>query len=129
MIEKGLDPPEVFFNQPRIEECNAFYWEAFQDLSTERQIGMGIGPIPRSATMSYASESGLFGDAAEQFASIIRMVDVEYLRMINSVSPSKGGRAGKENKPVEVPINDTAGVKQLLLGLGARAKAKKDRMN
>lgn len=125
LIEKGRDPPDVFYTQPYIEEGNAFYWEAFHDLSTERQIGMGVGPIPRSAIKSYAYESGLFGDDAEQFATIIRMVDAEYLRMSNSMTGSKDNK----KKHTEIPVNDTQGVKQLLMGLGTRAKAKKDKLN
>ncbi len=125
LIENGRDPPDAYYTQPRIEDCNVFHWEAFHDLSTERQIGMGLGPIPRSSIMDYARESELFGDAAEQFAAIIRAVDTEYLRMANS-GVSKDT---KKKQHTEIPVTDTVGIKQLLMGLGARAKAKKGQSN
>lgn len=92
-----------------------FYWVAFNDLSSERQIGMGLGPIPRSAIMAYAAESGLYGDAAEHFAIIIRMVDVEYMRITNSTSKDS------QSSETTAQVDDVEGTKQVLSRLAARA--------
>lgn len=84
---------------------------------------MGLGPIPRSAIMSYADESGLWGDSADNFATIIRMVDTEYLRLSNSTDKDYP-------KHEEVAVTDVEGTKQVLNRLVARAgsvKKSKDR--
>jgi hypothetical protein len=113
LIEDGREPPPVFYQQPDIPAWNVFYWEAFGDLSTERQIGMGIGPIPRSSILAYAAEHDLLGDAAEHFLSIIRQIDNEYLRLANS-STSKSLQQ-------EVNVSDVEGSRQMMARLKARA--------
>lgn len=113
LIEAGREPHPAFYQQPEILPWNSFYWEAFHELSTERQIGMGLGPIPRSCIMAYAAEQDLLGDAAEHFLDIIRRVDVEYLQSANSSS--------KDQPDTGVSPNDTVGVGQVLERLKARA--------
>ena len=117
MIEGGKDPPAQFFDWPEIPECYEFYWVAFGDLSTERQIGMSLGPIPRSSMASYANESGLYGDAAEHFMSVLRAVDDAYLGIANAAPEDK-------NKPHMADINDVEGTKRVLDSLRSRAQAK-----
>jgi len=119
LVENGKDPPEAYFTEPAIEESNVFYWEAFYELSTERQIGMGIGPIPRSAVMAYAAEWGLVGDAVEHFANIIKLVDVEQMRISNSMSSSS------DKKGAEADISDVEGTKTVLNKLVSRANRSK----
>jgi hypothetical protein len=58
------------------------YWTAFNDLSTERQVGMGLGPIPIRATDWYAGRLMLTERETEAFVSIIRNVDVYYLNKV-----------------------------------------------
>jgi hypothetical protein len=70
--------------------------------------------------MSYAAESGFDVDASDQFAKIIRELDVEFLHSVNAVK-------GKDKLIEEVPITDVEGTKQLLARLGARASAGKKR--
>ena len=60
---------------------------------------MGLGPISRSAIMSYAAESGFGVDASDQFFKIIRELDVEFLHSANATQ-SKGKLIE------EVPITD-----------------------
>lgn len=48
---------------------------AFMELSTERQIGMDVGPIPRSEIQAYADRHGL-GDL---FVRQIRSIDTAYM--------------------------------------------------
>lgn len=57
-----------------------FYLKSFHDLSTERSIGMGLGPIPWSKIVEYADWYGLEPDVIEAFVDIIRTVDVAYLK-------------------------------------------------
>lgn len=50
---------------------------AFHELSTCRQIGMALGPIPWTAIDRYAERHGI-GDF-EQFATLVRACDAAYL--------------------------------------------------
>lgn len=106
--------PEAFYDQPDIGLQWLFHWQAFHDLSTERQIGMGVGPIPRSAIRSYAEEYGIIeDDEYDKFEQIIRSVDVNYLKLVNSF--------GKKDAKATVPIHDVDGVKEVMSRLKARS--------
>ena len=52
---------------------------AFWDLSTERQLGFTVGPIPVSAIQDYASAKGLPSYMMVLFESVIRAMDKVYL--------------------------------------------------
>lgn len=57
------------------------HWNAFWELSTERQIGMGLGPIPWTAIVAYARELRFDDDdERERFRGLIRAMDGEYLK-------------------------------------------------
>ena len=58
------------------------WYEDFWRLSTERQIGMGIGPIPASAIDRYVAEWD--DEDAELFEHCIRQMDEVYLMRQNS---------------------------------------------
>lgn len=126
-IELGIEPPAQFLEQPEILPHNQFYWEAFGDLSTERQIGMGLGPIPRSAIQSYAKEFGITGDEYEIFQRIIRKMDNKYLEMSSSRKP-------RDDKGLVAPADDPERTRAVMDVIRARAKAatkkqRKQRMN
>lgn len=52
---------------------------AFADLSTDRAIGMAVGPIPWTAIKAYADEHELAGNARRVFFGCIRAIDRAYL--------------------------------------------------
>lgn len=56
-----------------------FYMKAFWDLSTERQLGMGVGPIPWSRIFQYGNFYQLDEDLLDPFIQIIREMDNGYL--------------------------------------------------
>ena len=41
--------PEKIKNAPELNHGNEFWWGAFMDLTSERQVGMAEGPVPWSA--------------------------------------------------------------------------------
>ena len=53
--------------------------KAFNDLGTERQIGMALGPLPWSKIVKYAGHYHLEPDVTEAFVDIMRTMDVAYL--------------------------------------------------
>jgi len=86
LIELGREPLPQFFEQPDIPAGDTIYWSAFADLSTERQIGMSIGPIPRSKTRAYATdELDLHGEAHEHFCAVIDLMDAAFVQQANAV--------------------------------------------
>jgi hypothetical protein len=52
---------------------------AFLDLSTCRQLGMEVGPIPWTAIHDYADRKYLSSDEREELEYVIRYVDTVYL--------------------------------------------------
>lgn len=71
--------PAWYDEEPLVLPGEDFYLRAFWDLSTERQIGMGLGPIPFFARQRYALEAGLEPDMIRPFIDIIGKLDVAYL--------------------------------------------------
>lgn len=57
------------------------WYEDFWQLSTERQIGMGVGPIPASAISQHVA--GWSEEDAEVFEFCIRRMDEVYLMKSN----------------------------------------------
>ena len=61
---------------PRVHPANAFYEEAYSDLSTERPLTMGgVGPIPMSAVINYAEYYDLTTYESDRLWRVIKAVD------------------------------------------------------
>jgi predicted ferric reductase len=56
-----------------------FYVDAFRELGSNRQIGMGLGPIPFTSIVEYAKIYEV--EDIVDFIYIIREMDNEYLRI------------------------------------------------
>ena len=61
--------------------CFSFYTDAFWELSTCRQIGMGLGPIPFTSLMEYAKLREV--EEIDDFLYVIRVMDNAYLKVTN----------------------------------------------
>ena len=97
MIKVKSPTPSWFNDQPVHNRGDDWYLERFWELSSERQIGMELGPIPFSKIKETASEWQLSTRTAEGFTMIIRAMDREYLKWIEkekaksaNVTPPKG---------------------------------------
>jgi len=51
------------------------YFEAWNDCTTERQIGFGVGPIPWGAVMRWCEVKGVSSELTESVWQVIRRVD------------------------------------------------------
>ena len=92
LLGKGFVKPED--TEPDISGFS-FYFDAFDELSTTRQIGMAIGPIPFTAIVEYFRIFEL--SDFEDFAYIIRRLDVTFLELSaaeDSAKKSKDGGKG-----------------------------------
>ena len=56
------------------------FMEAFNELSSCRQIGFGLGPIPWRDTLLYAYHAGIAPDMVSTFLLCIREMDEAFLR-------------------------------------------------
>jgi hypothetical protein len=92
--------PDWYLDRPDDAPTDEFYLAAFNDLGTERAIGMSMGPIPWSKIVQYAEFAGLEGDVAFAFVAIIRKMDNEYLADVRDdqdAATKKATAASKSN--------------------------------
>lgn len=76
-----------------------FYYDAFKELSTTRQSGFGVGPIPFTAIISYFTIYNIDGDF-DEFASILRRMDNVYLELnAQEMNKDKGNKKSASTNP------------------------------
>lgn len=76
---EGLELPFLAARQDP-DEALRFVWDAFWNLSTDRQVGFATGPIPWTAVDRYAVRHHIDdADAFERFHSLLRSMDGAYL--------------------------------------------------
>lgn len=72
--------PEGYLDRPKLAFGNLFLWDAFWELTTDRQLGFGAeSRIPSSAIRDFAEDYELAGDDFQWFRLVIREMDAEYL--------------------------------------------------
>jgi hypothetical protein len=119
MMERGRDAPAEFHDRPEIEPHLTWLWNAFWELTTERQFGMSIGPIPVSKIREYLrDELELDGGEYDRVRTIIRKADDAYVGMLNRRKDDEPEMADRAK------TSDPEGVKRIMRGLGGRSKAK-----
>jgi hypothetical protein len=69
---------------PEIPDEARFAYFAFNEFATDRQVGMGVGPIPFTAIDAYAHRYGIAGDEFERFRLLIRTIESEQRRATES---------------------------------------------
>lgn len=67
-------------NAPVLLPGLEFYMTAFMDLSSCRQIGFDVGPIPFTAVSEYASRYDITGEQFHVFWALIKQMDAAYLK-------------------------------------------------
>lgn len=72
--------PAVMADAPYLHESLEFHYRAFWQLSTCRQIGMAVGPIPWQAVNDYALRHGIWDADFEHFEACIEGMDAAYLK-------------------------------------------------
>ncbi len=82
--ERGLTPPDHLEAPPLIEPAFFVYWEAYQDLQTERRTPRGR--IPVLAIVKYCQAYGLDADTVKR---IVWKVDAVLLKHWKGVDESE----------------------------------------
>ena len=95
-MPEALEPPDIL-------DGYGGWHEDFWRLSTERQIGMGLGPIPASAIDKHTA--GWDSEDAAVFEFCIRQMDDVYMKLQNnteqpdlSVSPRDAFRSATSTR-------------------------------
>lgn len=83
--------------EPELLPGEDFYLEAFTDLSTERNLGMSIGPIPWNSIVLYAKQKHLDEENAQALVTVIRIMDNAYLEFASEEMKKRRGAAGRNN--------------------------------
>ena len=100
MIRDGVKPVGRISNRPKLPTGLILYYEAFFDLDTERNHGMGLASIPWSAIVHYGAYYELDTDELIYF---IRAMDNAYLERL-----ARDTKSGKNTtRPSETDENAT----------------------
>lgn len=81
MERDGIKVPEIIANPPKLQADLEIFLEAFYELDTERNHGMGLARIPGSAIRTYAEEYGL---DKEETSFFIRKMDNHHIERLGS---------------------------------------------
>lgn len=61
-----------------------FYYSAFWDLASDRNMGFGVGPIPWSSMIKYCEVYNIWEDEQNRFITLVKGMDLVYLDIANS---------------------------------------------
>lgn len=89
--------PGWYLDRPDELRGDEFYIDAFFSLSTERQFGQCIGPIPWSKIIDYGILHGLNYTMLNVFHVVLRILDEGYLEWQRD---DQRARNKKKNGPV-----------------------------
>lgn len=71
--------PAAILNAPALELGLELYYAGFMDLTTDRSIGYGEGPIPWSSVERYCDRHDIDDEQREDFHYHVRRLDNAYL--------------------------------------------------
>jgi hypothetical protein len=98
-IQAGEALPDKIANAPELEDGLEIYFEAFFELDTERNHGMGLTQIPWSKIRMYAEANGYDEDQTEELHAHIRTMDNAHLaRLEKKKTVGKPDTKGTGNK-------------------------------
>ena len=77
----------MFPEQPTIDLHHFWLISSFYDLSTDRSMGMGIGPIPYSAIIRFITYWDLEQESADLLIEVVKAMDSLYMDHVNESKP------------------------------------------
>jgi hypothetical protein len=75
--------PKFLADAPELEEHLGLYFTAFHDLNTCRSFGMGPGPVPWLATVTYARHYRFSDEQTEDLIYFVQRMDDVYLHYVS----------------------------------------------
>jgi len=91
--------PDRIANRPQLIQGLELYFIAWGDLDSERAVGFGLGPIPRSAMVNYAREYGFSEEQKEDLLYLVREMDNDFLARQSKKKPPKDRNDGEKEPP------------------------------
>ena len=88
--------PDWWDKQPHAVRGDDFYIEAFWELSSCRDFGMGIGPIPWHRILQYGTWKQLDHGMMILFVRVIRELDETYIKGLNEEARSARNETSKK---------------------------------
>ena len=85
--ERGLQPPEHIEEPPQIRAAFFVYWEAYQDLQSERKTPRGM--IPVTSILAYAQGYGLDPDRLKRIIWAVDRVLLDHWAGIDEAEKVK----------------------------------------
>lgn len=89
-------PPPKIANAPELQLGLDLYYMAFWELTTCRQLGMGLGPIDWLSTQHYGISMGLDEDQMEELHYYVSAMDDFYMK---HNSKTQGSGSGSKSPP------------------------------
>lgn len=83
----GQPLPDRIREAPELHLGLNLFYTGFLDLTSERQLGLGLGPIPTIAILEYCHMRGIKGEQAEDFLWLIKRLDKKYLDWSKDAGP------------------------------------------
>lgn len=81
MSEEGGTTLKALADRPELEPQLEWLWDAFWDLSSDRQVGFSAGPIMWASLDAYARRHRINGAIFNRFVSLLRKMDREFLKV------------------------------------------------
>jgi len=98
-VEKNLPVPQSFLDQPELTQESAPYYLAFNEVSTSRQMGMGLGHIPYSEITGYLNENDIdHPEDRKRYRKFIVLLDNLYVKKSNEKSENKSKKKSPSPK-------------------------------
>lgn len=95
--QRGKEPPEQYYTRPVFDDPHiASLQNAFQELSSERQVGMSSGPIPISKIREHVAVEfdGLSEDHQDRIVDVLRLIDAGWRALESEKSPAQPSAEG-----------------------------------
>lgn len=75
-----MPAPKWIEEKPELLPGLEFYWKAFWELSTCRQVTTAEGPIPWDAMYFWAEKHDINDEEFDRFVTVLKNVDNDYLK-------------------------------------------------
>lgn len=89
MVRDGQPLPDKIANAPRLGRGLDLYYIAFQDLSSCRNVGMAVGPIPWTAIKLYCDEHKIKGEQRDDVFFLVAALDEAYREHVQKDSDKR----------------------------------------
>lgn len=90
--------PKWYLDRPAAARGDEFYIRAFAELSTTRNYGFTLGPIPWDRIVAYGSHKGLEPDMIDALVAVIREMDRAWLEWQRDDSKSGSAKQRRRGK-------------------------------